>query len=184
MIATRKASRAALTDVYEDLGLSVRMTARVFARQFRLSRTDREEAIALANLVFLEAYHTFRADLPGAVLGKRVRFMVWNRLHDAFSKEARYRKRVTPRRPSRHTPGAVGVRVFDRDDLMQQLTEDGRLVVGLLLSSPPDLDAEIRELPAPSPHVVRGVVREYLANYGWSWSRVTAAFRAITEVLP
>jgi hypothetical protein len=204
----RPASRAAVTEVYEDLRPLIRDTARKFADRYN---QDREECLAEANLIFLNAYRTY--DPARGRLEPRVCRVIWMRLLDKLrQKAARYQRRLegalSPRRAglterdlaAHARPGASGrvdvysdlggvpsydVPDFDREDFYGEVSPDGETVVRLFLECPEPIRILLLETPTPSePATFRRVVRRYLETArGWTAKRIGSAFREVAAAL-
>lgn len=167
-----RAGRDAVAEVYADLEPLLRQIAARFVRRYG---GDRDEALADANLFFLEAYHGH--DPARGKLETRVQFVVWNRLVDRARREAKARARL----PFVPLPPAVGRApappAYEPDDWGDP---DAQEVVDALTGDCPALDAALRADPDPTPTRVLGHLRAYLdVHLGWDSARVR---RAINEV--
>lgn len=175
-----RASRAAVTDVYNDLRPLIEQIARSFAYKYR---RDYDETFADANSHFLEAYHGYDPD-QDTTLEQRVQYIVERRLFDSVRVDAERSELLTRVDADVGIMGATHPEPYERRLLTSCLTADARAVVELLLDTPADLLAIMQSDPNPGPASVRRCLRRYLRNtLGWAASKVAEVFDEITEVL-
>lgn len=168
-------SRAAVTDVYEDVEEVLDRTARRFARRYN---QDLEEAKQEARYYFLREY--LAGKLTGFHTQSRVRFLVWRRLQSRVrldaQRSAKLRRQPMGDLPSEEPPA------FDLPALLRIVSEDAVTVLTLLFSDPQLGDA-IRADRQPGPTSVRRALERRLREMGWTQDRVDDSFWEIREGL-
>lgn len=207
---TRLVSRAAVADVYEDVADVVRETAFRFASRYD---RDPEETLADACVYFLEALHGYDPS-KGALRprlafiiwnrlhdARRRDIHIWeqfrgfglNALKKSGNTDTRrggFERGVRPAPAARSAPrwgydaAPPEPAPFDRDEFESGLGDDARVVMRLLLDTPPDLADAIRSDPDPGPGSIGRHVRRYLCDVmGWTARRASVAFRQIRWAL-
>lgn len=165
-------------ELYDELRPVVEKTANRFAKKFR---ADRAECRSLANEVFVHAVRGY--DPAGGSLGRRLNYLVWNRLLDAWRRTRTREKNVPTVRVTAAAVARAGYRPpepFDRDGFARNLTPAARALVSLVLDDP-RLEAEVRAAP---PRELAAAVRRYARRtLGWTRDRVRETFAEIAHVL-
>lgn len=173
-------SQAAVEAVYDDLRPLIQGTARNFARKYNRRK---EDCVAEAALAFLQAYRSW---VPGqGPLKGRVTFRIWNQLLEETRLEAQRLARLPrdPRRSVLHRPTCDDP-VFDPDTLARFGEGDPKVVLDLLLDSPPELETRIQATETPGPEAIRRTLKEYLVEVlEWTESRVGRAFAHIRALI-
>jgi hypothetical protein len=178
--STGRGTAAALLDVYEDLLSDVQKSALWTAKRFRLNFDD---ALADANLIFVEAYLGF--DPGRSDIGQRVSYLVRRRIID----DARIAERVRT-----FGEGAVPLDLlpcatqetphFALGAFTAGLSPDAQRLVCLALEPPHELKFAIADDPAPEPDCTRNQMGFYAADvWGWGAERFRAAFEEVSESL-
>lgn len=170
-------TRAAVTDVYEDMRPLVNQIASCHAHRHGC---DVDEAVADANLIFLNVLRTY--DRNRGKLETRLQSLIRHRLHDIHRHEhGRTNRPATVSWDSVAAPATTSV-VWDRDGFLLGLGADARVLVMLVLDTPTVLADAMRA--APGTLSLRHNLREYLTNtLGWAIERVRCAFNEIRLVL-
>lgn len=171
---TFRPSRAAITDVYEDVEEVLDATARRFARRYN---QDYEEAQQEARCFFLTEY--LAGKLSGFHTPTRVRFLVWRRLQSRVRLDAQ-RSAKLRRHPITDAHGVDDRPTFCLDNLLRIVSEDAATVLTLLFSDP-QLDEEVRNHPQPGPRSIRLILARRLREMGWTTDRVEDSFHEIGE---
>ncbi len=180
-VVVPRASKAAMTDVYEDHAPLVRAIARRFAYRYR---RDFEETFADANRFYLEAYHTFNPEY-GTIVEQRIQYAIWQRLYDQMREDARDAELLTRTDADVSRLAArVNPPVFDRDKLESELGDNARVVLALILDTPRDLLNAFRTDRKPGPESMRKWLKKHLKySLGWATSTIIETFDEIREVL-
>lgn len=179
MAVRPRASRAAVEAVYEDCREDVEATAARFVRRYG---GDYEDAVADANLYFLEAYHSY--DPARGQLVKRIVSVVWGKLLDArrveFRRESRHRRATLPETLS-VPPAPVP---FDARDLDIDPGTDAAVVVELVTTGVPELEAAMAASDPASPAAASRAVARYMrTRMRWTVERLEAAFADVRSAL-
>ena len=175
-----RGNRAVVTEVYEDVRGLVEARARRFAHRYR---RDPDDAVADANLIFVELYHSH--DPARSDLRQRLAYKIPLMLAEPVRQD-NDRNAGLPRVAFNDaTVGAAPAPPpFDREGFESELTDDARVVLGLLLETPADLLAAMRSARVPGPGSIRDCLRRYLSDtLGWAWNRVAESFEEIREAL-
>jgi len=189
------ASDKAILETYADCETNVTEQLRRIRRvdyQNRHANNDLEQE---AWVGFLEAYHSYD-DERGQGLDRRVSFVVWYKLLRLVNKEDRKHGRTFNLGHEQHTNDN------DQDDVManfdniagreqgacdstlmellDELTNDGHMLVNLVLDTPGELVALIRE---SSSRATLCCVKEYVQEIGWTINRFRKAVTNVRESL-
>lgn len=167
---------------YARLGKLVFSTAFKFAAKYRLNDTEKEEAIANANWLFVNAvrkYDKTRAKLEGWIVYK-----LTQELTGILRKELRRGSLLKRVERDFEEMSAEEYRSFDLIDFFDSLDEDGQIVINLVFDTPKDVIRHARKLGDVSdPYNLRAAIRRRLRRDGWSRRRVERTFQLISEKL-
>ena len=72
-------------------------------------------------------------------------------------------------------------RTFNYSEFLEEMTEDARIVVKLVLETPPEI-SKIIEGKGGHPKNVRSTIRQYLLQLNWTYSRINESFSEIAKV--
>lgn len=168
----------AYAETYADSVPAIRGIAAAFATGNDKSN-EFEENMAEGNYAFCCAYEDYDRD-NGEFLDW-VRFRVRRRLLDVRRSPAR-RQRNLPRvelQDHQRTCGPAGFMT----DLLDELSEDAKHVVSLVLDAPPDVILALCERGRVNAVTIKAALREFLIDLGWTTSRVSKSFAEIRKAL-
>jgi RNA polymerase sigma factor (sigma-70 family) len=159
---------------------------------------DFDELMSEANIAFLDAYDSFDGSSSFATWTRQI---VWYKCVDLIrgrlTEQARYASN-----PGDETVGRIPCRVngdatHDRmlieipdrphstwkvQEMLEELTEDARIVVKLVVETPAELEA-IARAKGGQPRNLRSSIRSYLAEAGWTAARIAESFNEVRQVL-
>lgn len=135
-------------------------------------RHDYEDLVSEAVVGFMEAYNSF--DPRKGTIGRRASFLAWYRLLHYLQTEP-----PVPIELKEEVLGSSRDKPFWLVDLLDELSEDARFVVELVLDMPEDLALIMCEEDlAPIT-----VIKYYLIGGGWSGSKIASVFKEVREAL-
>lgn len=160
---------------YEDVELLVWSVVHKFHRQYGDLYGTREELFSEGCLGYALAYQSY--DPSKGSFPTYVRNMANYKLLELVRTETKRRVRF-------NTTSDVELvdqpRSFSLTDFLDEISEDARAIVGLVLDTPGDLLRVTRE---DSHRDVKHTLRQYLDGMGWETSRVETAFSEIATAL-
>lgn len=194
-------------DTVEAAYLEQRKLLRSIAYRFAsYARMDPEECLSLVTYHFTETHRTW--DPNQGPLETRLRRVLWSRLVEYVrreSRQVRIRKRLrfgkslrpvlagreresddTPDDdsgdliPGYYTP--TPALPFDPDQF-RHVSERAFTLLQLILDTPPELDAKIRQNPHTNDSGVRMALRSHLLELGWSYRQIADAWSEIQKFL-
>lgn len=169
--------RDAAAETFADVELLLYDAINQFCRRYRF---DREEAEGIARLTFIRCLK--RWDKRKASFTHYVRWKLEKELMERVRTEAGRHSLLN--RVDYDLTIHPGTRVSWRlVDLLFDLSDDAREVVKLVLDTPKDIKLSIFQRPTDAPFYIRGAIREYLEDCGWTRSRIKATFAEITNAL-
>jgi hypothetical protein len=171
---------AALTETYLDCRSKVQMTAKKFVKRYK---TDYEETLAEADLLFIRAYDTYD-DSMGAAFSTWIYTKIWYGLKETL----RSKIDKASRRPSHLSytedvlTGPDGNR-FDLLDYIEDLEADPKDVVRTLFLRPEVWQEGMEEQNKGSPYFIRSALVRCFKKRKWPPARIAAAFAAVEQSL-
>lgn len=154
-----------VTQTYYDVQNMLYDIAHKFLRKYG---GDFEELVSQANLYFMTAYNSFSSKKSNFTTW--CYFIVWKGLLNERQKEIK----------TNYIP--CDTNGYDEDgcfiDFIDELSEDSKIIVGLILDTPNDLKILIERKGGTLPKV-KTVIREHLNELGWSMKRITESFSEI-----
>ena len=147
---------------------------------------DPEDLLSTATQVFVDVYKSWRDG--EAPFTSFLSTCIYRRLLDEKRKNLRIK-------PIRINQGASKYgdmkqpfeiedtsRTFNFSDFIEEMTDDAKMVVKLVLETPPEI-AEIIEGKGGHPKNVRSTIRQYLIELNWTYTRINESFSEIARVL-
>jgi len=152
----------------------------IYALAHQMSRQTGHEVdrlIAQGNYCFMEAARSWP---------RKQKFSTW--LYRALFNDLRNFARKNERLvldnegsqaiPSHYSADPARVAMFR--DALANLSEEARVVVGIVLDGPEEVLGWVAHR---SPRAIRGLLKEHLREQGWSWPVIWRTFREIKELL-
>lgn len=168
------------TETYESVEKLIYHFAWKFAKKYR---RDFDELHAEANLAYVRAYNSYEPG-HGTLLSSYVGTCIHRHLLDLVRKDMR--------RPSQSSlTGTEGDQIPVEDSiaddpttsLLQDLTDDARMLINLVISTPDDLKQVIEE-KGGQPRNYRSSIKLYAWDHlGWEWDRVLLACEELGDAL-
>lgn len=167
---TRQAAEETYLEVKPVILAAVRDIYKRFGGNF-------DDILSDANTAFLEAYESWEPEKSSFTSWLRLRIFstTVNNLRHSCRDHARY-EHVDDSQLTRPTGS------FDPKSLLEELTEDARIVVQLTLETPAELEAVVRA-KGGQPRNLRSSLRSYLAEMGWTACRIAESFNEVRRVL-
>lgn len=171
-------------ETYFDVSDMLDATTKKFMRRFNRFPDQYEELRADANTYYLEAYRSFRSD-GGLSFRRWVFKRVWFGLLDSIRKEAFRAARLKKNPLPDENELPTHQQKFSLLELLDELSEDARTIVELVLDPPLDvrLHVECRRQKKTTRNNVVASFREYLRDLGWSARRIADSFDEISAAL-
>ena len=149
-----------------------------FARKYG---GDIEDLVSQAHYHFMMIYYTH--DPARGSFEADVQYRLHKRLLETHETESN-RKRILNAVPATEENISVSSPAyFDFGLFMEGLSEEAAEIVRLVFNPQPDVDLAIVERGGPTPHNMRGAIREYLSDMQWTVQQIRGSFREIREAL-
>ena len=182
--------RATADETYSELKNLIYSTVWNVVKQYG---GDFDELMSDANIAFLEAYANFDGS---SSFSSWVRQSVWfkcvDSIRDRLTEQQRYKrlqddtKNGVPIQRTAHDEQVDGIpdtfSTWSLNGLLEDLTEDARIVVQLTLETPVELEAVV-QAKGGQPRNLRSSLRSYLAEMGWTACRIAESFNEVRRVL-
>lgn len=163
-------------EVYTDLQHLIHSLVGKFCARYG---TDFDDYLSLAHLTFLKCFAKF--DPSQSSFTTFIHWKIWYRMMEQRRTDARtYRVskiasdvdvEMIPRKGS----------PFSFVDLIDELSEDSRMVVQLVFGR--DVQLALQSRNANGPHTARSAIREVLEDLGWTRQRIVETFDEIAAAL-
>jgi hypothetical protein len=163
-------------EVWSELERMVHSLCHQFRRRYG---GDHEELLSEALLHYWSGYVTFNPEKGG--LTKRIGYVIWHGLLDTKREQA---KEALLREPM---PEDITLTVVDLDEepLTTGMSPDAAYLVGLALSPPLDVRAEVRDLAKKRSRnsALQDALAQWLLGLGWTWKRIREAWDEVSFAL-
>lgn len=147
---------------------------------------DPDDLVGEANVAFVKGHAALAAKAtPAEAYPMEIRRWVWYSLFDAMRVRLERKRKVqfSSTTDQEDVYAEQPKAVFDREEFVGGLTEDGRVAAELVLS-PPEAVERVAMAKGGTPRNYKSTVRTYLrTESGWSTDRVNAAFEEIMGAL-
>ncbi len=162
---------------YESVRRLVIKLAKAHYLKYRGGSYDFDEILSNANVHFLKACATFNDEKGGFVTW--VYAVVSSGLMGDFRKRLAENRAETRRRELVRVPSeARNERAFSLSEFLGSLSEDGKLVVGLLVDYPMDLASLVGVRKTRGP--IKAGLKVILRDKGWDNARIKECFDEIS----
>ncbi len=162
---------------YESVRRLVIKLAKTHFLKYGGNGYDFDEVLSSANVYFLRAYETFNAEKGGFVTW--VHTVVSNGLMTDFRRRLAECRAETRRRELVRVPSeAKNEKAFSLSEFLGSLTEDGKLVVSLLVDYPMDLASLVGLKKTRGP--IKAGLKVLLREKGWDNARIRECFDEIS----
>ena len=165
-------------EAYEQVKNLIYDTVWKFKRRYG---GDFEELLSDANYHFIEAWNDYDPDY-GTKLSTFVRNAIWFNLIDQLRRKATRDRHIMVSSVTIENQGYTQTRNDPIGDLADELTEDAKTVLELVLNSPAEISAAIWT-KGGQPRNFRSCIRTYLQRLGWTAARVTESFDEIRQAI-
>lgn len=160
-----------------------------FKRRFRdtpANAITHEELLSSANETFVDTYYNY--DHTRGPFFKRLSFQIWyNFLKEHVIKVNRRTVRengCVNYVDMSEDPFPTNQQRFNLLEFIDELTEDAKVVVRLILDTPEDLIIAMRnDTPRPGRQSTRANLKQYLHGMNWDGRRIRETFSEITTTL-
>ncbi len=166
----------ALQETYKEMELLVYDTVHKFRRRYG---GDFEELNSEANLIFMKACSTYNPEK--GQFSTWLVFLLRNGLIDNLKKRIKDSQHVTYGDIDEHRQDGSHQNHF-LINLKDQLKEESKDVLSLILDMPKDLEA-MTLLRGGHPSNLRSSLRDYLLEYGWTVNQIKNSFLDIKKAL-
>lgn len=166
----------------QETFLEVEPDIRLTVHRFRLRYGgNMEDLWSIAHEAFMYAFLTFESSCGS--FSSYVRYCTWKQMLEQTRSQCRRNSKL-PRVPFDNIREPVTKHNHFVTDLLDELSEDGKLVVSLVLDAPMDIYMYLLEHKGPqNPNKVRNALRSFLREVGWNTARITESFNEIREAL-
>ena len=149
-------------------------------RAYCQNQSSAEDLFGVACIYFTKAFHSF-----DDAASSSLRTWIYNKVLWGIKSHVRYEQHKTSHTIQTDYEEPVSLRRFSIAEFVDELTEDARAIVKLVLDTPAELARLMRAETITSSHVAqqRGVSRYLIDTCGWSISRVEKSFDEITVQL-
>lgn len=176
-----------ITDTYRDVEYLIHHICHLFKEKHG---GDFDDLLDVANQVFMDVYRGFREG--SAPFTSYLSTCVYRRLLDEKRRSMRI-KTISisgSGRKNDYEEGRGDIQLEDKstptssplNDLLDGLSEDAKVIVSLVLETPPEI-AKIIEGKGGHPKNVRSTIRQHLTEMGWAYTRIAESFQEIGQVL-
>jgi hypothetical protein len=166
-------------DAYATVAGLIRHQANKFATRYGVNRDD---AGADANYHFLMGHRAWLAtDDHPRPYHIHIRLWVWYGLLDTARTAARRHALAPIVAMGDHVGGLVD-NGFDATGFADQLGDDARTVLALVLDAPPEV-AQVAAAKGGEGRNIRSTIRQWLADAGWAADRINESFSEIARAL-
>jgi hypothetical protein len=166
-------------DCYTSVAHNIEVTVSKWSSRFNM---DRDDTLSIAHEAFMSAFHSYDK-AAGSEFNSWVTYLIEKKLLSYVRKQAA-RNQLLPRQememddlPGRATVG------FDLDDWLDGLAPDVRFLAESAVDPPPDVKAILHRLKWDTPANTRRALRAFLRECGWTWNRISKAFREVRNSL-
>lgn len=141
-----------------------------------------DDYVSLANQVFMDVYASWKSGL--APFTSYLSTCIYRRLLDEKRKDMRWK--IVSISPTEQNEDGIILedksRTFNFSEFAEELSEDARIVVSLVLDTPDEI---ARIVAGKGGHAknFRSTVREHLSRLGWTYNRIVESFEEIRGVL-
>lgn len=158
-----------IEESYVDVEKLLYQTAHLFQKRYG---GEFDELVGIANLAFTEAYRSYNGASKFATW---TRFVAWRLMLDHVDNEIKS-KRTRPQdfEITEHKSPLI--------DVLDELEEDAKTVVELVLHTPEDLQLLIQD-SGGGIKKIKSVLTMYLSKLGWKQKRIKQSFLQIQEAL-
>ena len=181
-----------MIDTYDDVYYLIVNTISKFKNTYG---GDFDDYLGESSIVFMNVYREFNPKL-GAFSTLLVRSL-WNRFIDLIRREGDYKNHFRTVLDSYstvsedthtlassledHRTDEHGF-VFNMKEFAEEMTEDARTVLSLVLESPTEI-AQVAEAKGGEPRNWRSTIRNYLYSMNWTADRISETFEEIGMAL-
>lgn len=156
---------------YEDLKNLLYHTAHKFQSTYG---GDFDELMSISNLAFVKAYNSYTSSM--GAMTTWVRFCAWHAMLHERTNETKARR---TRQEDKETKT---VRPNPLVDILDELSEDAKRIVRLVLTTPPELQ-ELIESSGGNVRRIKPILSSYLQSIGWGRRQIELSFAEIKEAL-
>lgn len=168
----------ALAETYLDSLEKLKALLRNIKKKYDRPGFDLEELESESLVQFVRAYDTYKPDKGS------FESWMWFRVGKCLLEKIRsaaYRHNRLPRSyPELET---IPEDRLDINQILNEVSQDAALVMGLVLSPPPDITMGLWQRGKSTPNNWRAAIHEFLQDLGWAQSRIHESFQEIQEAL-
>lgn len=173
--------QAGMAQTYEDVKLMILKAAHKWSRIYQVPFDD---MVSAANEVFVNSFYRYQPER----MARPTKFSTYLNfaLHmDLCTYMNKQKKNINHNELNEEIYDfeVVSYDIGYRTALEEELTEDAKYVVSLLLDAPEDFQELIKLREVKKKNDMKWALREYLIASGWKATRVTAAFDLVKEKL-
>lgn len=176
MMATGPARHRLMAETYEDVERLIWDVVHKFHRKHGFQYGKPRELYSQACVGFMHAYQTY--DIKKGSFSNYVRQIVEFKLLELIRTETKHRVRM-------HQADELEVvdpshSSFSLGELLDEVSEDAKAIVMLVLDTPHDL---LHAMQCEDNDSVKYLLRQYLVGLGWAKERIAECFSEITHAL-
>lgn len=176
-----------ITDTYKDVEYLIHHMCHLFQEKHG---GDFDDLLDVANQVFMDAYKGFKEG--AAPFTSYLSTCIYRRLLDEKRKSMRIKTISISNsgRKNDYEEERGDIQIEDKsspksstlNDILDGLSEDAKVIVGLVLETPPEI-AKIIEGKGGHPKNIRSTIRQHLTEMNWTYTRIAESFQEITQVI-
>ena len=180
-------SQHAITATYQEVQPIIWKQIHYFRQRFSHHEATIDNLLSLANEIFMEVYHDFDPR-RGCPFYRRVSFRIWYRfLREFVQREAQQKHRRAGKTivmDMTEDKCSKPISQFILSEFTEDLTEDARAIVKLIIDTPDDLKHALRmDSPDPTGTAVKSGLRQYLIGLGWTAKKIKKTFSEISTAI-